>query len=260
MPVSRGLGGGQGQAGRFGRLRGAAVLTAVVLLVGVSWMVGSHGDGERDLPTHPVARSAAPEPSPPVSGAPALPTAPDSIRAVILGDSYTVGVGASEGYVSDLALLMGWDITGAGEAGTGYVNSSDVPGRARYAERLPVVVEAAPDIVLVQGSTNDGGVPPEELRAAAGELYRALHASLPDARIVVVGPLRPPTADPGQVDMVRSVLASAAAQAGLPFIDPVAQGWLSPGDGLFADGLHPDDAGYDQLALRLAGDLHALGL
>jgi lysophospholipase L1-like esterase len=61
------------------------------------------------------------------------------------------------------------------------------------------------------------------------------------------------------VEAVRDALAAAAGQAGLRFVDPIADGWLEPPDGLYADGLHPDEDGYARLADELAEDLRAAG-
>jgi lysophospholipase L1-like esterase len=177
---------------------------------------------------------------------------------VFLGDSYTVGVGGT-GYVARTAAELGWVAYAQGESGTGYRNPSTTPGQTVFGDRIAGVVAADPDVVVVQGSTNDVGQRPRLVQAAAADLYAALHASLPLARLVVLGPLSPPDVDAGAVLALRNALAAAASEAGLPYIDPVAGGWLSPPDGLFADGIHPNDAGYAQLSDDLAAALHRLG-
>ncbi|CCH90113.1 conserved protein of unknown function; putative Esterase domain [Modestobacter italicus] len=177
---------------------------------------------------------------------------------VFLGDSYTVGVGGT-GYVARTAAELGWVAYAQGESGTGYRNPSTTPGQTVFGDRIAGVVAADPDVVVVQGSTNDVGERPRLVQAAATDLYAALHTALPAARLVVLGPLSPPDVDAGAVLALRDALAAAASAAGLPYIDPVAGGWLTPPDGLFADGLHPNDAGYAQLSDDLAAALHRLG-
>jgi acyl-CoA thioesterase-1 len=195
---------------------------------------------------------------PTATAAPGTSASAQDPTVVFLGDSYTVGVGGT-GYVSRTAAELGWVAYAQGESGTGYRNPSTVPGQTVFGDRLAGVVAADPDVVVVQGSTNDVGQRPELVQAAAATLYAALHASLPSARLVVLGPLSPPDVDAGAVLALRNALVAAASAAGLPYIDPVAGGWLSPPDGLFADGIHPNDAGYAQLSDDLAAALHRLG-
>jgi acyl-CoA thioesterase-1 len=202
--------------------------------------------GAGSAPAPPRAASTSAEPAPPT--------------VAFLGDSYTVGVGdeGGEGYVEATADALGWSppVVEA-ESGTGYV--AEGPDTARYEARLAAVVEAAPDVVVVQGSTNDVGYPVGDVLAAASSLYGRLATELPEAEVVVVGPLAAPAVDDAGLRAVRDALAEAADAAGVFFIDPVAEGWLWPADGWFADVLHPNDAGYGQMAERLALALHLRG-
>ncbi|MCZ2838578.1 SGNH/GDSL hydrolase family protein [Modestobacter sp. VKM Ac-2985] len=193
------------------------------------------------------------------SGDDARTTAADS-RVVVLGDSYTVDSAEGAGYVPLVSEAMGWATVLEAEDGTGYLAGGLAADPAPYRERLDDVVAGQPDLVLVQGSTNDVGHPVAELRAAADHLYAALAARLPDARVVVLGPVAPPGVDPAGVGAVRDVLLEAAGSAGLTFIDPIAEGWLSPADGLFADPVHPNGAGYERMGTELAEALRDRGL
>jgi lysophospholipase L1-like esterase len=120
------------------------------------------------------------------------------------------------------------------------------------------VVADEPDVV-VQDSTNDVGSPDDAVRDAALSLYRRLAVALPDSDVVVVGSLAPPGADPAGVPAVRAALAQAASTAGLSFIDPVGEEWLQPPEGRFADPVHPNDAGYREMADGLMADLQLRG-
>ncbi|WP_448615663.1 SGNH/GDSL hydrolase family protein [Modestobacter sp. URMC 112] len=205
-------------------------------------------------PTGTATGSTTATPSDPVPDEP--PT------ALFLGDSYTVGIGASSpeaGYVQRTAALLGWRAVTQGQGGTGYVNPSDDTGQSVYGGRLAEVAAAQPDIVVVQGSTNDVGRPWESVEAAATELYRGLRTAVPTARVVVLGPLAPPGVDPVAVGDIRNAVARAAFAAGVPFIDPIAAGWLLPVDGLYADPVHPDDDGYRELGEDLALALRTIG-
>ncbi|SFO94351.1 Lysophospholipase L1 [Geodermatophilus dictyosporus] len=184
------------------------------------------------------------------------------VRAVFLGDSYTVGVGTSVGptYAARTADRLGWTEVDAGQSGTGYVADGGGGDRAPFRARVPDVAQAAPDVVVVQGSTNDAGVPSVEVGAAATALYADLAAAVPGARVVVLGPLAAPGVPRAEIEAIRDALAAAAAQAGLLFVDPVAGDWLAPSQGLWADSTHPDDEGYAVVADELVAALEAAGL
>nr|WP_243850777.1 SGNH/GDSL hydrolase family protein [Modestobacter marinus] len=176
-----------------------------------------------------------------------------------MGDSYTAASHDGAGYVPPTADALGWEPVLEAVSGTGYVAVGAEPGAAPYQERVDEVVAAAPDVVVVQGSTNDAGLPTAEVHAAAETLYADLQAQLPEAQVVVVGPLIPPGSDPVAVAGVRTALAEAAGAAGLPFVDPLAEGWLHPSDGLFADPIHPNQTGYDAFSADLVSALRAQG-
>jgi lysophospholipase L1-like esterase len=178
----------------------------------------------------------------------------------VLGDSYTEGVGSSgPGYVDLVGERMGWTVVEQGQGGTGYVSAGSTPGFAPYGARVAAVVAEAPDIVVVQGSTNDVGQPATAVHDAAVGVLTALREQLPAARVVVVGPLAPPVVDPAGVVAIRDALADAAARADVDFIDPIAGGWLQPPTDLYPDGLHPGDEGYRLMAARLSGALEERG-
>jgi len=223
-------------------------LTAVVLAVGVLVLSSGCGSGSGDQPPR-----AAPAPA-------AAPSAPGS-AVVVLGDSFTVGVGSStgRGYLDHLAEDMAWSVTAAAESGTGYVSPSVVPGYQPYGGRVAELASLRPSLVVVQGSTNDVGRSAADVGRAADALYADLRTQLPGTPVVVVGPLDAPAVDPAGVRAVRDALAEAAEEAGLPFIDPIEGGWLQPPDGLYADGLHPDDQGYAEFADELAAALQDQG-
>ena len=210
-------------------------------------------DGRADQPR--VSRTSAPTaaPSPSRTGRPV---------AAFLGDSLTGEAGdvvAADDYVAFTARALGWSAVPFGQGGTGYANAGDAAGEAAYADRVDEVAAAQPDVVVVQGSTNDF-VPPDEVRAAAERTFAALHRALPDARVVAVGPLVTPDADPATVERTRDALAEAAAAQDVLLVDPVVGGWLQPTDGLYADGYHPNLQGHAELARRLVAALRAAGV
>lgn len=177
-----------------------------------------------------------------------------------LGDSYTApqGVSPKDNYAGILSDRMGWRAVSFGQGGTGYTSAGDQSqGKSVYLARVPKVIAAKPDIVIVQGSTNDHA-PAAETRAAAEAVYAALKKGLPKAKIVAVGPLSPPDAVPAEVAETRAGLIAATRTAGVTFIDPTAEKWLQPTQGLFVDGFHPNLTGHRKISEYLAADLAAL--
>lgn len=225
------------------RLLAGLLLLAGVLLTGCS-VTGTAVPAAGRTPSAPVETTE--------------PVAPP--RALFFGDSYTVGFGATSGtgYVGTTATAMGWTPVLNAQSGTGYLNPSTTPGQTSYFGRLAQVQPSDPDIVLVQGSTNDVGQPPAAVEVAAAEFYRGLRAAVPDAQVVVLGPLGPPGIDPVLIAGIRDALYRAATAAGVPYIDPIAEGWLASPT-LFVDTVHPSDAGYAELSADLVRDLRALG-
>ncbi|MGY1743488.1 MULTISPECIES: SGNH/GDSL hydrolase family protein [unclassified Blastococcus] len=239
--------------GRSGR-GGWRALVAVLAAAGLAGCSAASGAATGSPPagSSPAAGEPTAEPQASVDAGPGSPV------AVFLGDSYTVGLGG-QGYVTLAAEELGWSARGAGQSGTGYVARGVAYWMEPFGGRVDEVAAARPDVVVVQGSTNDVGQAPDEVRAAAADLFAELAQALPDSRLVVVGPVAAPVVDPAGVRAIRDAVRDSAVAAGLPFVDPVAEEWLQPSDGLFADGLHPDDDGYAQMAAELAAALAELG-
>ncbi|GLZ51531.1 SGNH/GDSL hydrolase family protein [Actinomycetospora sp. NBRC 106378] len=213
-----------------------------------------------------VSRDA---PAPAVAPFPAPPTevvgATDSIPVAVIGDSISAGTPYGGRGVTNWTALVEtaehWLVTNTAIGGTGYVNAgSAAPFQAAQLERA---VAARPRLVVVEGSRNDIGLPPEHVRNAADRLYRELTARLPGTRIVVVGPFWN-AGTSTKAFAVRDALASAARDAGATFVDPMAENWFTGAyDGgplIAADGVHPTDAGHALYARRLQAALDRLGV
>ncbi|HTU28397.1 MAG TPA: SGNH/GDSL hydrolase family protein [Solirubrobacteraceae bacterium] len=196
------------------------------------------------------------------------------VHAAFLGDSYTFGVGATvrtDGYAYLVARAEHWTADVVGLPGSGYVRIAHVDDKTIAAGIAPVIA-AQPGVVIVECGRNDvdQGIKLSQVQPRALRDLRALRAGLPNATIVVLGPIWLSGHPGARVFAVRN--AVHAAQRQIPnsrWIDPVAQRWFT---GRLADRTgddasminyavsHPNDLGYRHIARRLESDLRSLGL
>ena len=123
---------------------------------------------------------------------------------------------------------------------------------------MPDVVALKPGMVAVQGGHNDSGSPEAQVQAAARDVLSRLHAALPKAKIIVIGPIWP-SGDVPQIERIlEGDLKQIATAAGARFVDPIADGWFSGGYAklIGSDGTHPTDAGHARIA-KLLGPVFA---
>lgn len=155
-------------------------------------------------------------------------------RCIVMGDSFTEGVGASfalNAWAGRLAEKFGWDVWMSGSGGTGYLNPG-VNGRKKFRDRVQTdVIAHSPDIVIVAGGINDSTYTRQAMLDEASALFDQIHAGLPDATLVVIGPWFP-NSDPSSVQDARSAIKEAAEARNLIFLDPTnpASPWIKPGN------------------------------
>ena len=191
---------------------------------------------------------------------------PDAPRIAFLGDSLTVGVGAppERGYAWQTAQSLGWPIAVVdGVSGSGFLAAG---GGRPMPDRVPAVVAAEPDVVVVAGGSNDvfGGYDADAVGDAAAELLTELRAGLPDATVVVLGPFPTSLGAVDSPDPIRDAVREATQAAGAQWVDAgsVVASVVSTdadwGRYVSADGLHPNEQGYRAIADALAAELAPL--
>jgi lysophospholipase L1-like esterase len=111
--------------------------------------------------------------------------------------------------------------------------------------------------VLAAGAHNDSGWPAAATSRAAVRTILRLHAGLPDAVIVIIGPIWQNGSPPARCLILRDALRREAAAIGAVFIDPLAEHWFAGASHRYVglDGLHPTNAGHAWLASRILVDL-----
>lgn len=182
-------------------------------------------------------------------------------KAVFLGDSYTSGyegVGEDvDGWPARVGSAMGWQVQNLAVPGTGFANPgwTGQPFRALVDE----TIAARPSIVVLAGGHNDERYGPDRVADAADAVLDRLRTGLPNAVLVVIGPIWP-DADPVDAMLaLRDHLRLKARGVEAVFIDPIADGWFTgPNHGFIgADRIHPTAAGYRQIAALVLAALRA---
>lgn len=186
---------------------------------------------------------------------------PDAPVVAFYGDSYTLGTGASDPanrWSTIICAERGWTEFNPSVNGLGFVNNR------QFAPDLPsAVIAEDPDIVFVTMGLNDNfsyARGAERIRAAIDDDFALLAESLPDARFVVVEPFWYTDERPESVEVIIGWVHDAADRIGADWV-PDASHWIEGHpEWMAADGLHPNDDGYAEMARRMDAALTELGL
>lgn len=218
--------------------RGTLVAAGAViaLLVGVLTFVASGGatGSGRELCSRLAAQSQARE---------RLVTGHGN-RVVVIGDSYSVGLGLRHPAESWPSRLPG-RVHVYGFSGSGFGAHASSCADAAYAVRARSALRDGADLVVVEGGLNDYDRPAAEVRAG----FRELVGRLAGHRILVVGPPAAP-ARAAAARRVDAILAAEAARADVRYLS-----MLSRHLDYLDDDLHLTPAGH-----RAFGDTVAAAL
>jgi lysophospholipase L1-like esterase len=203
-----------------------------------------------------------------------IPATDGAVHTAFLGDSYTFGIGATEltnGYAYLVSRAENWNSRVVGLPGSGYVRVA-THDNENIAAGLPAVVAAQPQVVIVASGHNDAmpKVAYRQTEAAALRDLGQLRAALPNATIVVLGPIWLNGYPDKKALYVRNAIHMAQERIpGSLWIDPIAEHWFTgswakrTGDDAtminYAAG-HPNNFGYEHIARLLEGDLQTLGV
>jgi lysophospholipase L1-like esterase len=173
----------------------------------------------------------------------------------VIGDSVMAGTNPADpdlGTGDQLAEDLKMDFDNFSVGGTGYLRAGpegdqDFPAQARAA------VRSRADLYVVYGGANDWldiylshTRKLKDLRRAAHQTFRTLVKGAGKRRVVVIGPIWPKFPITKGARKIRDVLKEEAEAAGLPFVDPIAERWLTPDNDeemLGPDRVHPSTAG-----------------
>jgi lysophospholipase L1-like esterase len=179
--------------------------------------------------------------------------------AVFLGDSYMsgwqgAGVGG-HGWPRIVGRALGWRVLNFAVPGTGFLN----PGWTGQpiGSLVGRVVARRPDVVVIAAGHNDSRWSASSTGAAADRVIDRLHRALPDARLVVIGPIWADGSPPLRCLALRDHLRQTAGAVGAVFIDPIGERWFAGSRHALirADGIHPGNAGHRWIAARVLATL-----
>jgi lysophospholipase L1-like esterase len=178
----------------------------------------------------------------------------------VVGDSYTTGT--DEGGLGPKAwTALAWkalaqrgmriaaEVSAEGRAGYG------VPGDhgSIFEDLTARAVKPDDFLVVFFGSRNDQGVAPDQLAEKARDAFALARRFAPSARFLVIGPPWPTADVPDSVLQIRDVLNTEARAAGAAFADPIGAHWFVDRPDLIGpDGVHPNDAGHEYMADKIA--------
>jgi lysophospholipase L1-like esterase len=184
--------------------------------------------------------------------------------AVYFGDSYFVSDFNYTNKSNTMARLSGKRLGYAkirvrGGGGTGFVQANydyDLPPYLQQI-RAGALKARNPDLLVIEGGSNDTGQPMWKVRRNAAIVLRVAHSKHPGARLVLVGPLDV-DGDYSDTTPVHRRLKKVAAEKGVPYID--IRHWMEGHYDLVGpDTVHPTAEGHRYLARRLAKALAGVG-
>jgi len=165
-------------------------------------------------------------------------------RVVVIGDSYSVGLGLRDPQTSWPSRLPG-RVHVYGFSGSGFSTHSSACHGVQYAARASHALDGGASLVVVEGGLNDTDQPASAVRAG----FRTLISELSGRPVLVVGPPPAPRRAEG-ARRVDAVLRDESARAGVRY--------LSMADQTFSyldDDLHLTPAGHRAFGAIVAAAL-----
>lgn len=199
----------------------------------------------------------APEPD---YGAPSNSSGP---LVAFYGDSYTLGTGGSDRSARWSTIIANdreWREFNPSVNGLGFVNN-----RQQFAgDDLPgLIIAEQPDIVFVTMGLNDNFSYARAADRIQEQISLDLHRladELPDARLIVVEPFWYQDERPASVEVIIGWVRAAAREVDADYIAGASRWIEGHPEWMAADGLHPNDEGYAEMAKRMDEELSAIGL
>jgi len=173
-----------------------------------------------------------------------------------MGDSYTVGIGATQASYNDFRVMcdaLGIDGIADGISGSGWTSTQDgriPPERVRL--KLGNITRQPQYVFLSLGYNDAPAGRIELLKTNFTDSVTEIRRLCPLAKIIVIGPATP-LGHTAKLDAVRTAIMECCTELNLPFVD-MRNVVNSSNKQLYtgADGVHPNDAGHVFRGLQTA--------
>ena len=200
-----------------------------------------------------AADKSAVTPSPAATRSAIPPAAVAPMQVLTIGDSIMKGYGVSpaDAWPELISAANGWDLTNVACDGAGFV---DLGNPAECGDTLVDIVRSAatlhPDLIIIEGSSNDLEHPNSELLAATTSALTILRSEFPNAEIIGLSAIWPTTDPPAQLADINSQVQQAVTAVGGHYLD-IGQPLVAHPKLMQDDGIHPTAAGQVVLATAI---------
>lgn len=219
-------------------------------------VVAAAGLGVADVANAVVHRgSATPTATPTATAKPLAHAAPvasgvqaiEPLQVLTIGDSIMKGFGLdpSEPWPELLSAQDGWQLTTMATNGAGFLTEGDSGNT--FVDLARAAAALHPDLIVIQGSSNDFGQSNAQLAAATTQGLALLRAEFPSAKIIGLSMVWSETTPPAQTAAINSQVEAAVTAVGGTYLD-VGQPLGEHAELMQGDDVHPTAAGQVVLA------------
>ena len=201
----------------------------------------------------------------PVTPATTTPVvAPAPTRVVAIGDSIMKGFGLSpaDAWPELISATNGWSLDTLACDGAGFVQpGSSFECGDTFVDVSRSAVTLAPDLIIIEGSSNDFGQSNSELLSATIRALTILRTQFPNSEIIGLSTVWSETTPPAQLADINSQVQEAVEAVGGHYLD-IGQPLSGHPELMQGDDVHPTVAGQAVLAAAiqtaLTGEQQAL--
>lgn len=198
--------------------------------------------------------SGFPSATPVTSTAAATPgVAPVPTRVVAIGDSIMKGFGLSpaDAWPELISATNGWSLDTLACDGAGFVQSgSSFECGDTFVDVSRSAATLAPDLIIIEGSSNDFGQSNSELLSATISALTILRTQFPNTEILGLSTVWSETTPPAQLADINSQVQEAVEEVGGHYLD-IGQPLSGHPELMQADDVHPTVAGQAVLAVAI---------
>lgn len=180
-------------------------------------------------------------------------------KVLVIGDSIMKGFGLDTGdaWPYLLASEDNWDLTTLACNGAGFVQvggSADCGRTFLEIAQDEVAADLDPDVIIVQGSSNDYGRSNSALTTATDDTVNLLHQMFPNAQIIGLSLVWSETTPPSQTDDINAQVKAAVEAVGGHYLD-IGQPMSDHAELMQGDDVHPTAQGQVVLAAAIQAAL-----